>query len=293
MKLLAWDTSSKAGVMAALEWDPSDRTGWSGVRLCGEWTLDVAATHSERLLWGIHQLLESARWKLHLVDVFAVGVGPGSFTGLRIGLTTARTLAHTLRKPLIGVSSLAALARPAAIWLSGMPHSGAGNGLGGTLLIAATDACKGELFTLMGSARALLDCVSLADGDCAGLWKRGVLEEVLTAEELAAEAKRRLNRVSTASRAAKKVGWMALGEGRLRYPELWKHLPASREILLPDPLGHQIQGRYLAQLAWEACQAGLMRNALDVHPRYLRASDAELKLKAGLLPPQGSRGSMA
>src|SRR6516164_2694849 len=101
MKLLAWDTSSKAGTIVALQTTPS-------LRLITELSLHVDLTHSERLLWGIHQVLQAARWEMNEVEGCGVGVGPGSFTGLRVGLTTARTLAHTLKKPLVGVSSLAA-----------------------------------------------------------------------------------------------------------------------------------------------------------------------------------------
>ena len=55
MKLLAWDTSTKAGALAALEWDPASREGRLGLRLVSEWTLNVDANQSEQLLWGVDQ----------------------------------------------------------------------------------------------------------------------------------------------------------------------------------------------------------------------------------------------
>lgn len=276
MRLLGWDTSSKEGALVALEWDPSSREGWSGVKLVSEWSFNLDVQHSERLLWGAHQILEAARWTISDVDVFAVGVGPGSFTGLRIGVTTARTLAHTLGKPLIGVSSPAALARPVAL-ASARRDARA-------IVVVATDACKGELFALCGSARSVVDCAAMAEGDAPGLWKRGVEEKVCAPDVLIRLIKRKLAEGGSGSK------WIVVGEGRRRYPDAWKGLPKARELDLSFPFSDQIQGRYLGQLAWEAYQARCVRKALEVHPRYLRASDAELKLKAGKLPPGPTRG---
>ncbi len=271
MKLLAWDTSSKAGAIVALEWqDPSKER----FRLVSEWAINVDANHSDQLLWGIHQVLESARWKIDDIDVFGVGVGPGSFTGLRIGVTTARTLASTLSKPLIGVSSLAALARPAAMWLTERNQP--------CLIVATTDASKGELFSLYGLAGSVRDCAVLSDGDFPGLWKRGVEEEVLSPDDLMKVLKKKLV-------AKPEMKWLAIGEGRKRYAESWDELPKKQEMEPPVPFTDHVQGRYLGLLCWEAYQAGLTRNPMDVHPRYARASDAELKLKAGLLPKGPSR----
>ena len=274
MKLIGWDTSSKTGALVAIEWgpdivlpDPKQR-----FKLLSEWTLNLdAAQHSENLLWAIHQMLEAIRWNIQDVDAFAVGVGPGSFTGLRIGLTTARTLADALKKPLIGFSSLSALARPVARHFADSPDK--------TIIIASTDAAKGELFTLMGAAKSILDCVSMKQGDLAGLWKRGVTEDVLTPENLVKDVKRKLSEKTT----KESIRWCAVGEGRLRYMDYWKQLPQKLKSELPIPQFDIIQGRSVAELAWEAYQAGLARDPLSIYPRYLRESDAEKKLKAGLL----------
>lgn len=79
--------------------------------LClAEYSLTTSATHSQRLLSSIHQLMTDCSFTWDRLDAMAVSIGPGSFTGLRIGLTTAKALAMATGKPLIGVSSLTTLA---------------------------------------------------------------------------------------------------------------------------------------------------------------------------------------
>ncbi|MEO5970671.1 MAG: tRNA (adenosine(37)-N6)-threonylcarbamoyltransferase complex dimerization subunit type 1 TsaB [Bdellovibrionia bacterium] len=275
MKLVAWDTSSKTGALVALEWDSSHCKGWQDVNLVAELTLNVDLTHSERLLWGVHQVLELARWKINDVDVFGVGVGPGSFTGLRIGITTARTLAHTLKKPLVRFSSLSALARPMALSHSHL------NLKNKTLIVASTDACKGELFALWGTPQAVLKCVVPMDEAFSGnhhLWHEDVQEQVIQPEVLIEKLNENLDRLG------KNAQWISVGEGRQRYGEAWENLPADRELKDLNVFPNQIQGRYVGLLAFEAVQAGLLHEGLLVNPRYIRPSDAEIKLKAGLLP---------
>ena len=72
--------------------------------------LDSGVTHSRRLLGSIEQLMQQSSLTLVEVAGIAVGLGPGSFTGLRIGMATAKGLAHGARKKLIGVSSMDAIA---------------------------------------------------------------------------------------------------------------------------------------------------------------------------------------
>jgi tRNA threonylcarbamoyladenosine biosynthesis protein TsaB len=272
MKLIAWDTSSKTGALVALEWSSDTCQGWQDVQLITELTLNVDLTHSERLLWGVHQVLESARWDIKDVDIFGVGVGPGSFTGLRIGITTARTLAHTLKKPLVSFSSLAALARPVALSFS---HLKLKNEI---LIVSSTDACKGELFALWGTPQEVAKCVSEA-----GLWHKAVHEQVIEPEFLMEKL------VKILEHSGKETQWIALGEGRQRYQTAWDLLPAEQELKGFPVFPNQIQGRYVGLLAFEAVQAGHLEEGLQVNPRYIRSSDAELKLKAGLLPPGPSR----
>lgn len=102
MRILAADTSTMSGSFALLE----------GENVIAEWTLRSAHTHNRRLLKAIDTLIGEAGWDLHSIDAFAVASGPGSFTGLRIGMTTLKVLAWTLGKLYAAIPSLDALAYP-------------------------------------------------------------------------------------------------------------------------------------------------------------------------------------
>jgi len=78
--------------------------------LCSEYTLNVEATHSERLLPTIDRMLRDAGVSLVELSGIAVSIGPGSFTGLRIGLGTVKGLAYSTGLPVVGVPTLEALA---------------------------------------------------------------------------------------------------------------------------------------------------------------------------------------
>lgn len=100
MKVLGIDTSTLMTTCAVMEND----------NLLGEFSLSLDMSHSEALVPMIQQLMDNLKLKINDMDLIAVAIGPGSFTGLRIGLATAKSFAHVTGKPIIGVSSLETLA---------------------------------------------------------------------------------------------------------------------------------------------------------------------------------------
>lgn len=101
MKVLGIDTSTMTGSVGLL----NDR------ELMGEYTIGNLVNHSERLMTMIDLLLKEVNLKPEEIDGIAVALGPGSFTGLRIGVTTAKALAYSLKKPIAGIPTLDALAQ--------------------------------------------------------------------------------------------------------------------------------------------------------------------------------------
>jgi len=101
MNILAMDTSSLTATVAVL----------TDEKLMGEFSVSNKLTHSQTIMPMTDTLLKTASMQISDIDVFAVSVGPGSFTGLRIGMATAKTFAQALNKPIIGVSSLEAIAQ--------------------------------------------------------------------------------------------------------------------------------------------------------------------------------------
>lgn len=99
MKVLAFDTSSKALSLAILE----DK------QVLAETMINIKKNHSITLMPAIDFLMASLDWTPKDLDRIVVAEGPGSYTGLRIAVATAKTLAHTLNIELVGMSSLLAL----------------------------------------------------------------------------------------------------------------------------------------------------------------------------------------
>lgn len=100
MRVLSVETSTLAGGVALLDGD----------RLVAEYVLDVSVTHSERLMATIERALQDARWQAEDLQGLVAAVGPGSFTGLRIGVSTVKGLAFALELPIAAVPTLDALA---------------------------------------------------------------------------------------------------------------------------------------------------------------------------------------
>jgi tRNA threonylcarbamoyladenosine biosynthesis protein TsaB len=100
MRVLALDTATEIGAIALVEEDT----------LLAEIRLRVEKTHSQNLWRTIRFLLAETGWGLEQIDLWAVSTGPGSFTGVRIGLATIKGLAWVTQKPAIGVSTLEVLA---------------------------------------------------------------------------------------------------------------------------------------------------------------------------------------
>lgn len=124
MLVLGVDTATKSGSIALVECDSRNSRTLAIVPLEG-------GTFSAQLVPQISELLKSRQLRTQQIDALAVATGPGSFTGLRVGLAAVKGLAEILRKPIAAVSWLEAVARSA--------------GQTGRVL-AVLDAGRGELY---------------------------------------------------------------------------------------------------------------------------------------------------
>jgi tRNA threonylcarbamoyladenosine biosynthesis protein TsaB len=123
VRILALDTTTNYRSVAIL-----DET-----RLVAEVDSESSPSHSTRLLKSIDHLMRLASWDIEDIDGFAAAAGPGSFTGIRVGLSTIKALSFASGKPVAPVSTLAALAAKL-------------RDIGGRLLCPLIDAKKGEVY---------------------------------------------------------------------------------------------------------------------------------------------------
>ncbi len=100
MKTLSVDTSSSICSVAVLEDE----------NVIKELYIDDINTHSTKLMPLIDELLKSVNLTINDIDLFSCGIGPGSFTGIRIGVSTIKAFSDVTNKPVVGVTSLETLA---------------------------------------------------------------------------------------------------------------------------------------------------------------------------------------
>ena len=129
MKILALETSAKAVSAAVVE---------NGKVLCSGYQ-DTGLTHSRTVMPIVEHILKNADLTMADMDAIAVAAGPGSFTGIRIGVSAAKGLAFAVAKPAIGVSTLAAMARNVAF--------------ADGLVICAMDARRSQIYNAVFEAK--------------------------------------------------------------------------------------------------------------------------------------------
>lgn len=236
MRILAFDTATRATTVALLD------TATDAVQTARD---DPAPgerpRHTTHLLALIVELLGAAGgWGT--VDRIAVGTGPGTFTGLRIGIVTARALGRARDLPVVGISTLASLAAAART-----------EGAGYDAVLAVLDARRREVFS---AAWAPLALIGPELGPPLQTAAARASDELVSG--LAALGPRRL----------------AIGDGAIEFRSVLE--AAGVTIPGPECRLHRVQASEHARLAQEMIPGP--RD--EVSPEYLRVPDAELSLRA-------------
>ncbi|NIK72027.1 tRNA (adenosine(37)-N6)-threonylcarbamoyltransferase complex dimerization subunit type 1 TsaB [Paenibacillus sp. BK720] len=257
--VLAFDTSTAAFAAAILD---------KG-RILGDMQSMAERNHSVHVITHIKQLMEQCGVTSKDVGAIAVGSGPGSYTGMRIAVAAAKTLAWVWGKPLVGVSSLEAIAyggwhHAAGVELGADPYSRAGEGEDWVLPIM--DARRGQVYTggyamsaggewscfATDGVRLMQDWVDRIAGDAAR--ERGHLKRIWVVGDLAQhrEQAERLQAICGDNESVAEV-----------------HL-----------LPYELEGRAVAWLGRERLLRGEIADTHGLTPNYTQLAEAEVNLRA-------------
>jgi tRNA threonylcarbamoyl adenosine modification protein YeaZ/ribosomal-protein-alanine acetyltransferase len=240
MKIISLDTSGLVCTVAVTEDD----------RLLSEFSIQHKITHSELLLPMMEQIKERLSLDLNTVDAIAVSAGPGSFTGLRIGVATAKGLCLALNKPLIAVPTLDALA-----------YNLYGNE---NIICPMMDARRSQVYT--GIYTFVPEKESEDQHEVFYKMKTLMPQAAMSVAEIAD----RLNQIG------KRV--VLLGDGIPVYRDKLDDLLKVDYILAP-PLANRQRAAALSALAAEYFRKGKLADTDSFAPEYLRASQAEREAK--------------
>jgi tRNA threonylcarbamoyladenosine biosynthesis protein TsaB len=244
MRILALDTSTRATTVALCGCDPDSALEARDDPAPGE-----RPGHARRVLGLARELLAQAGCAWSDLDRIVVGRGPGSFTGLRIGIATARALAASLQRPLVGVSTLQSLALGY--------QAQASEGWLADIVLAVLDARRGEVFV------AAWRTPTVGDPKSSG----GLGPQLLAPCALSPEG---LTEVVASFGAAP----LALGDGAVGFRAT---LERAGAVIPSDGSDlHRVTAINHCRLA-----CGMAATAPDqVQPDYLRLPDAEIARQA-------------
>lgn len=252
MKLIGIDSSGLVASVAIMEDD----------KLVAEYTVNNKKTHSQTLLPMLEEIVQSTGLDLKEVDAIAIAAGPGSFTGLRIGSATAKGLGLALKKPIVPVSTVDALAY---------------NMYGTDCLVCPImDARRNQVYTgiyefIKSTAQDGADSEGASSAFCK--YQLNVIKEACAVpiEEIA----------QALNETGRKV--IFLGDGVPVFAEQLKTLMKVDYSFAPTHLALQKAG-CVASLGMEKFSNGIYEDAAMHSPEYLRLSQAERERKeAGLL----------
>lgn len=207
-------------------------------RLVAEYLINNQKTQSVNLMPLIKRALQEANILPEQLKAIAVSTGPGSFTGLRIGISTAKTLAQVWELPVIGVNTLEALAYPFT-------------GLKG-YLCPVLNARKNEVYTALYETK-----------DNSLICRFGPL--ALSPFELASKIH---------TMAGQPIAM--LGEGVLIYKHIWQEYLTGLVTYLPAVV-YFPRGAAIAALGWQILKVNGEIDPLQLKPYYLRLPEAEIK----------------
>jgi tRNA threonylcarbamoyladenosine biosynthesis protein TsaB len=226
----------------------------------------VRPGHATRLLAMAHTLLEDAGIGWGELDRIAVGLGPGTFTGLRVGVATARGLAQSRSLELVGVSSLCALAQAAFAARAEDSDEDLPDGVRGRdLLLAVIDARRGEAFAAAYERGE--DAQELVELASAPALAPQALAGVLAAAQEQSEERRRR--------------WVAIGDGAVRFRE---HLENAGIVVPGDSSSlHLVSAEAICELGARMAPPASYQ---EIVPDYRRRPDAELALETAIAPAE-------
>lgn len=266
MLILGLETSTMECSVAILEAAPDANASAvlprDGANLAARIALTVRAAQTAPARDGhsalLHPLIATVLADAHItpreLDAIAVASGPGTFTGVRVGMAAAKGLAQSLRIPFVGISSLAALAH------RGNAHIGARMQNVDAHVQASAQNTSGEPFPIIA---ALLDArqseVYAAAWDASGHVR---LDPVVRAPQLVADELAQLSRPV-----------FCIGEGFVRYAEIFANTLGGH-LQTPNDCDHRCNAASIAELA-HARLANGESDPLTLTPNYLRKSYAE------------------